>query len=130
MVCAWAAMRWPVFGGEIPILSSVVLVVAGAFQFTSWKTAALRDCRSAHCRKEGGPTPLRYGLCQGASCTVCCSGPMLAMLIFGMTNLFTMALVTFIIAAEKLLPRPEITTRLAGGAAVAIGLIRISTSFR
>src|SRR5262245_40112374 len=43
---AAAAMRWEIFSRAVPVLSSAALIAAGAFQFTRWKMAGLRTCRS------------------------------------------------------------------------------------
>jgi hypothetical protein len=40
-----------------------------------------------------------------------------------MMNLFVMAVITMIITAEKLLPRPEVTARFAGMTSIAVGII-------
>src|SRR5262245_8087682 len=43
---AAAAMRWEIFSHAIPVLYSVALIAAGAFQFTRWKMTGLLRCRS------------------------------------------------------------------------------------
>jgi predicted metal-binding membrane protein len=63
-----------------------------------------------------------YGFKQGINCGICCAGPMLALLVLGAMNLTLMAIITGIIAVEKLLPRPEQSARLFGAVALLLGL--------
>jgi len=46
---------------------------------------------------------------QGTACCLCCTAPMMIQLTIGIMNPLAMIAVAFAIAAEKLLPRPEIT---------------------
>jgi len=53
---------------------------------------------------------------------------MLALLMLGAMNLAVMVIIAAVIAAEKLLPRPEFTARVFGAIALAVGtaiLIRV-----
>jgi len=50
---------------------------------------------------------------------------MMIMLALGMMNPFVMIAVAIVIAAEKLLPRPQTVARLVGVAAVFAGVIII-----
>ena len=52
----------------------------------------------------------------------CCSGLMTTQLILGIMNPIVMVIVAIFIAAEKLLPRPAITARLGGIAAIVAGI--------
>lgn len=124
---ASAAMRFPGLSGVTPALSGVALVAAGCMQFTSWKMAGLCRCRAGvGCRaciaRETGWTSWQRGLEQGVSCAVCCAGPMLALLVLGAMNLAAMLVISLVIAAEKLLPRPAFVVRIFGLAALVIGV--------
>jgi predicted metal-binding membrane protein len=122
---AAAMMRWDVFSRAVPVLSSAALIAAGAFQFTRWKMTGLRTCRSpfgcasvcAECE-----TNFRLGCKQGAACCVCCAGPTLILVVLGMMNPIVIVGVAVVIAAEKVLPRPELTTRLVGIATIVGGI--------
>jgi predicted metal-binding membrane protein len=108
-----------------PALSGMMLIVAGVIQFSSWKMSALHRCRAPDCGtllKDGTLSGWRYGFKQGINCGVCCAGPMFALLILGMMNLTLMTIITAVITIEKLLPRPEQTTRLFGALALLLGL--------
>jgi predicted metal-binding membrane protein len=109
-----------------PALSGTVLVIAGIIQFSPWKMSALQRCRAPDCGTPFMSSALngswRYGIKQGAACGICCAAPMLALLVLGVMNLTMMIIITLVITVEKLLPRPERTTRLFGVIALLTGL--------
>jgi hypothetical protein len=67
----------------------------------------------------------RLGCKQGVACCACCSALMTTQLILGIMNPLVMVVVAIVIAAEKLLPRLEITARVSGVAAVVAGITQL-----
>lgn len=63
--------------------------------------------------------PLDFPLLHG----VCCAAPMTILLALGMMNPVVIILVTIVIAAEKLLPRPAIVARFVGISAIIAGVV-------
>ena len=134
---SWAAatMRWASLSRVVPALTGASLMLTGAFQFSPWKAAGLGHCRNAvvHCAAEapGGWRPSwLYGIREGISCAVCCSGLMLALLVLGSMNLYVMLAIAAIIALEKLLARPQFIVRFTGILSmVSGGVVVISTIF-
>lgn len=126
------AMRWEIFSRAVPVLSGAALMCVGAFQLTRWKMNGLLRCRSLFgCT---GVCPERdpnfhLGCKQGAACCFCCAAPMTIQLVLGIMNPLAMIVIATVIAAEKLLPRPEITARLAGMAATFVGSATIIHKF-
>ncbi len=125
---AATAMRWESFSHAVPVLSGVALIVAGVFQFTHWKMARLLRCRSpfgcvSSCR--GREIGFSLGCKQGAACCVCCAAPTTILTVLGMMNPFVIVGVAIIVAAEKLLPWPEIVARFVGVAAIIVGILMI-----
>ena len=123
---AAAAMRWETFSRIVPALSGAALVAAGAFQFTRWKKTGLFGCRSrfgcvSACAES--ETNFRLGCKQGEACCLCCAAPTLVLVVLGMMNPLVIVGIAIVIAAEKLLPYPEIIARLAGVAAITAGVI-------
>src|SRR6185503_1660681 len=109
---AAAVTHWESFSRAIPMLSGVALIAAGALQFTRWKMTGLLRCRSPlGCDCPARDTSFGLGCKQGAVCCVCCTPPMIIMLVLGMMNPFVMVAVAIVIAAEKLLPRPQTVAR-------------------
>jgi len=129
MAFAATAMRWGFFSRAVPVLSAASLLAAGSFQFTRWKMTGLLRCRSplgcaANCI--GRKTSFLLGCQQGAACCVCCTAPIMIQLALGVMNPLVMVGVAIVIAAEKLLPRPEIVSRLVGVAAIVAGVATIT----
>jgi len=125
---ASAAMRWDIFSRAVPVLSGPALIAAGAFQFTRWKVTGLLNCRSPSGCASVCPereTNFRLGCKQGAACCVCCAGPTLILVVLGMMNPLVIVGIAVVIAAEKILPRPEIIARLVGVAAIVGGVATI-----
>jgi predicted metal-binding membrane protein len=122
---ALEAMQWDWLSRLTPALSAVVLVAAGLIQFTRWKIASLNRCRAPDCGTLFDSATLghgwRYGFRQGMVCCICCTAPMLALLVLGAMNLGVMILIAVVISAEKLLPRPERTARFFGIVALLAG---------
>jgi predicted metal-binding membrane protein len=89
------------------LLSAVILIAAGIYQFTPWKQACLRNCRtplefiSAHWSRGAFGIGLRHGL----YCLGCCWMIMLLLFVGGVMNLVWVALIATYILAEKALPR-------------------------
>jgi predicted metal-binding membrane protein len=98
---AWLAERpW--------VPSAVVLALAGAFQFSSFKYHCLEKCRTPIgfiTRHWHGPRPWReavtLGLSHGLYCVGCCWLLMLLMFVVGTGNLGWMLLLGLIMATEK-----------------------------
>ena len=115
-----------------PVLMGASLIGAGVFQFTRWKEMHLLRCRSPFGCATSSPqneTSFRLGCKQGVACCVCCASPMAILLALGMMNPFVMIVVTVFIAAEKLLPRPEIVARILGVAAIVLGTMALTEQF-
>jgi predicted metal-binding membrane protein len=128
VIFALATMRSAGLSHAEPVLSGIALVISGCLQFTDWKMCGLRRCRNSQacvalraCRK--CQAAWLHGLSQGASCAICCSGPMLTLLALGAMNLTVMAIIAVVIAMEKLMPKPELVVRISGIVAVCSGLV-------
>jgi predicted metal-binding membrane protein len=120
------AIRWELFSRAAPGLLGASLIAAGVIQFTRWKMTHLLRCRSqfgcaipcADCE-----TSFRLGFKQGAACCLCCAAPMTIMIVLGMMNPLLMIGIAMIIAAEKILPRPEVVARIVGVVTLVAGII-------
>ena len=71
----------------------------------------------------------RKKLLGGAACCVCCAAPMTIQLALGIMNPLVMIVVAIVIAAEKILPRPAIVTRLVGISAIIAGVASFCADF-
>jgi len=104
-----AQSEWLVTRGEL--VGALVLVGAGAFQFSSLKYRCLERCRAPFAfvsARWHGRRPSReafhIGLAHGAFCVGCCWALMLVTFVVGMGNLGWMLVVAAAMAAEKNLP--------------------------
>ena len=129
---ATATMQWENLSRAVPMLSAVVLIAAGAFQFTRWKVNSLLRCRSSFgcaCVCPERQRDFQLGCRQGAACCLCCAGPMTVLIVLGLMNPAVMIAIAVVIAAEKLMPKPELIARISGAAAVITGLLLLARIF-
>jgi predicted metal-binding membrane protein len=120
------------FSRAVPLLSAASLIAAGGLQFTRWKMTHLLRCRSpfgcaTSCSQD--QSSFRLGCKQGAACCLCCGAPMTIQLALGIMNPLVMIVVAIVIAAEKILPRPDIIARLVGISAIIAGLASLFLSW-
>jgi predicted metal-binding membrane protein len=123
-------MQLPALARAVPIASGVVVVLAGAMQFTAWKAHQLACCRAASGRCVSLPadtgTAWRLGLRLGLHCSCCCAGLTAVLLVVGVMDLRAMAVVTAAITVERLAPAGERAARAIGALAVGAGLFLIA----
>jgi len=110
-------------------LSGALLIAAGIYQLTPFKTACLEQCRApavfiaAHWRR-GALGGWRMG--SSLYCLGCCAVLMLLLFVGGIMNLVWIAELTLFIALEKLAPfgataaRAAAALLIAGGAALIV----------
>lgn len=112
----------------IPYGVALVLLAAGAYQFTALKLRCLRNCRSPlrflieHWRA-GRVGAFRMGLEHGAYCSTCCWGLMAVLVAAGAMGLQWVLMIALLVAAEKLLPRGDRIAWIAGGLLLGLGVV-------
>jgi predicted metal-binding membrane protein len=138
----WTAFGTLAFGGDAGLHALVnaspwleeqewaiapsMLMLAGAFQFTSLKDACLRACRHPasfmhrHYRR-GTAGAFELGARHGLFCAGCCWALMLVAFALGMASLIWMALLTALMVHEKTRPTGARTVPLTGATLLAIG---------
>lgn len=123
-------MQLPALARAAPIAVGVVVLTAGALQFTAWKAHHLACCREAPARDRtlsaDAGTAWRHGLCLGLHCGYCCAGLMTILLVIGVMDLRAMAIVMIAITVERLAPASERVARAIGAVAVGAGLLLIA----
>lgn len=123
-------MHRPMLARAVPMAAGVVVLVAGAIEFTSWKAHHLACCREAPGRGPALPadagTAWREGIHFGLHCGLCCANLTAVLLIFGVMDLRAMAAVMAPITAERLAPAGERVARATGFVAAGAGLILIA----
>src|SRR5262249_15188038 len=90
-------MRHAELARAVPMAVGVVVLLAGALQFTAWKARHLACCRQAPGRDctlvADAGTAWRHGLRLGLHCVQCCAGLMAVLLALGVMDLGAMAIV-------------------------------------
>jgi predicted metal-binding membrane protein len=123
-------MQLPALSRAVPAAVAAIVLTAGAFQFTPWKTRHLTCCRDTperRCKlRVDGGAAWRQGLRLGLNCCYCCTGLMTILLVLGVMDLRTMAFVTVAITAERLAPAGEIVARVIGAAVIGIGVLLVA----
>ena len=107
------------------ILGGIVLIAAGAYQWTPLKDVCLVQCRTplSFLMSHGGfrrdaPGCLLLGLRHGAYCVGCCWALMMLLFVVGVMNVLWIALLAALVLLEKLTSIGRLVGRLAG-----IGLV-------
>ena len=109
-----------------PLLTAVLLITAGAFQFTPLQTACLTRCRSpvsflmTEWRK-GRVGAFVMGMRHGMYCIGCCWALMSLLFVIGVMNLPMVAMIAIAVALEKLAPKGVWIARAIGGVLVIGG---------
>ena len=95
-----------------PVVGALVLIGAGAWQFTPTKHQCLSKCRRpftwfmANWRDDEVGV-FKLGLTQGLICLMCCWALMAVMFVAGLMNLFWMAVLAAVMVLEKTVPNPK-----------------------
>lgn len=123
-------MAHPVLARAVPVAGSVVILIAGAVQLTSWKAHHLANCRELQAR-EGTMatqprTAWRQGVRFGFHCSLSCANLTAILLAVGVMDLRAMAIVTAAITAERLAPGGERVAQAIGGAVIVAGVLLIT----
>jgi predicted metal-binding membrane protein len=122
-------MRQPSIARAVPITIGIVVLAAGALQFTAWKARQLVCCREASadaCVDLSASGAWRHGLHFGLQCGPCCANLMVILLAVGVMDLRAMAVVTAAITAERLAPVGERVARGIGAIVIGAGLLLIA----
>jgi predicted metal-binding membrane protein len=125
-----AAMLSPAMSVLSPRIGGVVLIVAGAYQLSPWKSQCLTHCRSplsflmTHWRP-GRRGAFSIGMHHGTFCLGCCWALMAILFVVGVMNLLWVAVLTVFVLLEKVGPKGVLLARLGGIALIAAGLVWI-----
>lgn len=109
---------------------SAVLILAGVYQVSPFKSACVSQCRSpgqfiSRNWRPGWDGAVRLGVIHGAYCVGCCWMLMTLLLIGGVMNLLWVIALSVLVAGEKLLPAALWLPRVSGAALIAWGLWRV-----
>ncbi|MFQ5913889.1 MAG: DUF2182 domain-containing protein [Nitrospinota bacterium] len=126
-----AALLSPMMVSTSPLFSGIVLIAAGLYQWTPYKDACLRRCRSpveflsTHWR-DGALGAFVMGLEHGAYCLGCCWVLMALLFFGGVMNLLWVAAITVFVLVEKVAPFGRLVGRAGAGLLVLSGVAIIA----
>jgi predicted metal-binding membrane protein len=114
-------------------LSGGVLIAAGIYQLTAWKSRCLTHCRSPlgflmTNWRDGTSGAFGMGLRHGIYCLGCCWALMCVLFAVGVMNLVWIAILAVLVLAEKIGPAGAALARFAGVALVLVGVLRFVLS--
>lgn len=107
--------------------AGIVLIAAGAYQFTPLKQACLSKCRApmsyfmAHWSDRTSGV-FRMGLAQGLNCFGCCWALMMLSFVAGLMNIVWMGFIGLVMVLEKTLPQPKALSYGLGAGLIGAGL--------
>jgi predicted metal-binding membrane protein len=123
----------PMVAGATPVFGGLLLIAAGAYQWTPLKDACLSQCQSPlqFIQRNGGfrgerRAAVALGLRHGAYCIGCCWALMLLLFVGGVMNLLWIAAIGALVLAEKLIAG-RFFQRTIGVVFVAAGLFLLSS---
>jgi predicted metal-binding membrane protein len=141
-IVVWAVAGLPVYlyalaaefiGRFAAVLPAVLLVIGGAYQFTSLKRSCHARCSSPlfflmQKWRPGTAGALRLGVLHGLDCLGCCAGLMVGLIALGMMNLALVFTAALIIFAEKTLPDSHRIARPLGVLMMSGGVVLLGLS--
>ena len=121
------ALSSPLMVSTGAVVGGMLFIAAGIYQWTPWKHACLRHCRTpldflAHRWRTGAGGALRMGLEHGAYCAGCCWFLMGLLFVVGVMNLLWVAAIALFVMGEKLVPRGNQLANAGGGVMVVVGV--------
>lgn len=113
------------------LLTVLLLIAAGVYQWMPAKRACLARCRSpaeqlTRFWRRGPSGPLLSGVCNGAYCLGCCWLLMGLLFVGGVMNLIWIALLALFVLIEKASARGLLISRVAGLGLVAWAVVLLA----
>jgi len=127
------ALLSPMMVSTSPFLGGVLLIAAGIFQWTPFKTACLSRCRTPLSFlmtdwREGKFGAFMMGLRHGTFCTGCCWALMTLLFVTGVMNLFWIAGISVFVLLEKIAPKNFWISELSGVLFIGLGVLMMANS--
>lgn len=116
------------------ILSAVIFISAGIFQFTSLKQSCLNFCQSPlqfiySYWRDGRYGAIQMGMRNGLYCVGCCWVLMVLLFVAGVMNILWVALITLFVLIEKIAGKKWVSL-VAGAALLLYGLLIMAYNLR
>ena len=126
-----AALLSPMMVSTSNVLGGLILIVAGLYQWTPYKHACLRRCRSPlgfimTQWREGINGAFVMGLRHGLFCLGCCWALMALLFVTGVMNLLWIAALSVLVLIEKIIPTGEKLARWVGVLILGYGILMLT----
>jgi predicted metal-binding membrane protein len=126
----WAALTSGYAGDMQGRFAGLILIGAGAYQFTALKQACLSKCRApmSYFLAHWSDRPLgvlRMGLDQGLNCFGCCWALMMLSFVAGLMNILWMGILGIVMVLEKTLGEPKPLIYGLGAGLIGAGLFMV-----
>ena len=130
----WAlqARDWvdPMIVSTSPMLTAVLLAIAGAYQFSPLKQVCLAHCRTPLAFligewRSGVAGAFGMGVRHGLLCTGCCWALMALLFVGGVMNLAWIAALSIVVGVEKMAPHGGRLGKVLGGALIVAGAVKL-----
>ena len=118
----------PMMESRSHLLSAVILIIAGLYQFSPLKDVCLNQCRTPlgfimTAWREGYIGALKMGFHHGIFCVGCCWALMLILFAVGVMNMLWVILITVFVLLEKVLPvSANLMGKITGAGLVSWGV--------
>lgn len=128
----WLGWVNPMLVSTSAVLTGVLLLIAGIYQFSKLKRVCLLRCRTPFAFllgewRDGVAGAFRMGIRHGLFCMGCCWALMALLFVGGVMNLMWIAALSLAVAMEKLLPGGERLATALGVVLIALGSIKLLT---
>jgi predicted metal-binding membrane protein len=112
------------------LLTALLLVIAGLYQFSPLKRVCLSHCRTplgflVGEWRAGVKGAFVMGVRHGLFCVGCCWALMALLFVGGVMNLAWIAALSIAVAIEKLAPRGDRLAAALGLALIAVGVVKL-----
>jgi predicted metal-binding membrane protein len=127
----WKDWVDPMIVSTSAALNALLLLIAGAYQFSPLKRVCLARCRTPIGFllgewRPGARGAFVMGLRHGLFCLGCCWAMMVLLFVGGVMNLAWIAALSVAVAIEKMVPRGEIIAVALGIALLAAGALKLA----
>lgn len=128
-----AALLSPMMVSTSPLLGGLILIAAGIYQLTPYKSACLQHCRSpvdflSNNWRSGTWGALIMGLEHGIYCLGCCWALMVLLFVVGVMNLLGIAAIAIFVLLEKVTRFGKLINRIGALLLTLLGITIMATA--
>lgn len=128
-----AALLSPMMVSTSPLLGGLILIAAGIYQLTPFKSSCLKHCRSpveflSHHWRNGTWGAFVMGLDHGLYCLGCCWTLMILLFVVGVMNLLGVAAIAIFVLLEKVTRFGRLISGIGALLLLSWGIVLLTTN--